>query len=280
MKSTTKKKITKVFICYIPILAFTVFTIFPFYWFLCTSLKEESSIMELPIRYIPTPFTLDNYKNMLSSLGFDKYFMNGLFVSITTTIVIMVVAIWGGFALSRYKFKGKKFTFFTLLITQMMPGVVLLIPLFTIFNKLHLINSLWSLVIVNTTVNLPFCMIMMSGFFSGIPSTLEEAAQIDGCSIWKAIFRIVVPAVMPGVVSCGAFAFVNTWNEFVYALNFINDSDKFTLPVGLSMMKGEFTVNYGGLAAGTIVALIPVLLIFCYIQKYLVQGLAAGAVKG
>lgn len=280
MKRKTKKNLKKIFGCYIPILLFTIFTIFPFYWFLCTSLKQESSIMELPIRYIPTPFTLDNYKNMLESMGFDRYFFNSLFVSILTTVIVMIVAIWGGFAISRYKFRGKKFTFFLLLITQMLPGVVILIPLFTVFNSLGLINNLWSLVITNTTVNLPFCMIMMSGFFSGIPSTLEEAAQIDGCSIWKAIFKIVVPAIMPGIVSSAAFAFVNSWNEFVYALNFINDSNKFTLPVGLSMMKGEFTVNYGGLAAGTIVALIPVLLIFCYIQKYLVQGLAAGAVKG
>lgn len=236
--------------------------------------------MQLPMRYIPVPFTLDNYINMLTSMNFGRYFLNGLFVSVTTTIAIVLIAIWGGFALSRYKFRGKKFTFFLLLITQMLPGVVILIPLFEIFNKLHLINNLWSLVIVNTTVNLPFCMIMMSGFFSGVPATLEEAAQIDGCSIWKAIFKVVVPAVLPGIVSSGAFAFVNSWNEFVYALNFINDSDLFTLPVGLSMMKGEFTVNYGGLAAGIIVALIPVLLIFCYIQKYLVKGLAAGAVKG
>ena len=267
MKRAAKKKWKKIFGCYIPILLFTIFTIFPFYWFLCTSFKEESSIMELPIRYIPVPFTLDNYKNMLASMGFDRYFFNSLFVSVLTTVIVILVAIWGGFAISRYKFRGKKFTFFLLLITQMLPGVVILIPLFTVFNRLGLINNLWSLVITNTTVNLPFCMIMMSGFFSGIPSTLEEAAQIDGCSIWKAI-------------SSAAFAFVNSWNEFVYALNFINDSSKFTLPVGLSMMKGEFTVNYGGLAAGTIVALIPVLLVFCYIQKYLVQGLAAGAVKG
>lgn len=280
MKAATKRKIIKVFNCYIPILIFTVLTIFPFYWILCTSLKEESSIMQLPMRYIPVPFTLDNYINMLTSMNFGRYFLNGLFVSVTTTIAIVLIAIWGGFALSRYKFRGKKFTFFLLLITQMLPGVVILIPLFEIFNKLHLINNLWSLVIVNTTVNLPFCMIMMSGFFSGVPATLEEAAQIDGCSIWKAIFKVVVPAVLPGIVSSGAFAFVNSWNEFVYALNFINDSDLFTLPVGLSMMKGEFTVNYGGLAAGIIVALIPVLLIFCYIQKYLVKGLAAGAVKG
>ena len=279
MKRAAKKKWKKIFGCYIPILLFTIFTIFPFYWFLCTSFKEESSIMELPIRYIPVPFTLDNYKNMLASMGFDRYFFNSLFVSVLTTVIVILVAIWGGFAISRYKFRGKKFTFFLLLITQMLPGVVILIPLFTVFNRLGLINNLWSLVITNTTVNLPFCMIMMSGFFSGIPSTLEEAAQIDGCSIWKAIFKIVVPAIMPGVVSSAAFAFVNSWNEFVYALNFINDSSKFTLPVGLSMMKGEFTVNYGGLAAGKNVAPIPMLLIFCYIQKNFVQGLAAGGVK-
>lgn len=275
-----KKAVQKIFLCYLPILLFAIFTIFPFYWMLCTALKEESTIMELPIRYWPKELTLDNFQRILTSMGFDRYFLNSLFVSVITTILIMVVAIWGGFALSRYNFRGKKFTFMLLLVTQMLPGVVILIPLFTIFNNLGLINNLWSLIIVNTTVNLPFCMIMMKGFFSGIPSTLEEAAQIDGCSIWKAIFRVVLPAVMPGVVSSGCFAFVNAWNEFVYALNFINDSNKFTLPVGLSMMKGEFTVDYGGLAAGVIVALIPVLLIFCYIQKYLVQGLSAGAVKG
>ena len=275
-----KKAVKKIFLCYLPILLFAIFTIFPFYWMLCTALKEESTIMELPIRYWPKELTLDNFQRILTSMGFDRYFLNSLFVSVITTILIMVVAIWGGFALSRYNFRGKKFTFMLLLVTQMLPGVVILIPLFTIFNNLGLINNLWSLIIVNTTVNLPFCMIMMKGFFSGIPSTLEEAAQLDGCSIWKAIFRVVLPAVMPGVVSSGCFAFVNAWNEFVYALNFINDSNKFTLPVGLSMMKGEFTVDYGGLAAGVIVALIPVLLIFCYIQKYLVQGLSAGAVKG
>lgn len=279
-RKETNKKIYKFFTCFLPITICTLITLFPYYWFICTSFKEESSIMKLPIRYLPIPFTLDNYKSILSSMGFDKYFINSLFVSINTTFLVMIIAIFGGYALSRYKFKGKKATFFLLLITQMLPGVVILIPLFTIFNKLNLINNLYALIITNTTVNLPFCMIMMSGFFSSVPPTLEEAAQIDGCSIWTAIFRIVVPAVLPGVVSSSAFAFVNTWNEFVYSLNFINDSEKFTLPVGLSMMKGEFTVNYGGLAAGTIIALIPVLIIFCFIQKYLVEGLTAGAVKG
>lgn len=264
----------------LPILFFLAFTLFPFYWFIITSLKDERSIMQLPLRYIPKSITFDNYKNVLSGMGFDRYFLNSIFMSVTTTLIIMLVAILGGYSISRFRFRGKGFTFGLLLVTQMLPGVVILIPLFSIFAKMGLINSLWSLVLVNTTVNLPFCLITMSGFFSGIPNTLEEAAQIDGCTQIGAIFRIVVPAIMPGIVSASAFAFVNSWNEFVYALNFINDSKKFTLPVGLSMMKGEFTVNYGSLAAGTIIALIPVLLVFCYIQKYLVKGLAAGAVKG
>lgn len=280
MSRKHRKKLIKIFACYIPVAVCVAFTLFPYYWFLCTSLKTESSIMKLPLRYIPVPFTFENYKTMLINMGFDKYFINSLFVSVTTTFLIIIIAILGGYAISRYKFKGKKFTFFLLLVTQMLPGVVILIPLFTIFNKMGLINNLWSLIITNTTVNLPFCMIMISGFFSSVSPALEEAALIDGCSIWRAIFRIVVPTILPGIVSAAAFAFVNSWNEFVYALNFINDASKFTLPVGLSMMKGEFTVNYGGLAAGTIVALIPVLIMFCFIQRYLVEGLSAGAVKG
>ena len=236
--------------------------------------------MHLPIRYIPTPFTTENYSSMLSSLGFESYILNSFIVSSTTTILVVIVAIFGGYAISRYKFRGKTITFGGMLVTQMLPGVVILIPLFRIFNSLGLINNLLSLTITYTATNLPFCIIMISGFFSAIPTTLEEAAQIDGCSLPKAIVRIVIPAILPGVVTTGAYAFVNSWNEFVYALNFINDNKKFTLPVGLSMMQGEFSVNYGGLAAGTVVALIPALLMFCYIQKYLVQGLAAGAVKG
>lgn len=274
------KSLKKIFLCYIPIFVCTLLTLFPYYWILCTSLKPESTIMKLPLKYFPNPITGDNYVRITANFGFTHYFLNSLIVAVTTTVIIILVAIMGGYAVSRYKFKGKKGFMMLMLLTQMLPGVVILIPLFGIFNKLGLINNLWSLVITNLAINLPFCLIMISGFFSSIPPTLEEAAQIDGCSRWRAIFTIVVPAIMPGIVSSGAFAFVNAWNEFVFSLNFLNSAAKFTLPIGLSMMKGEFSVNYGGLAAGTVIALIPVLLIFCYIQKYLVKGLASGAVKG
>ena len=153
MKRTTKKRIIKTFTCYIPVAVVTIIMLFPFYWFLNTSLKEQGSIMKLPVKYLPDPFTMDNYASMLSSMGFDKYFLNSLFVSIVTTIFVIAIAIMGGYAISRYKFRGKKFVFLLLLVTQMLPGVVILVPLFTIFNNMGLINNLWSLVIVNTTVN-------------------------------------------------------------------------------------------------------------------------------
>lgn len=272
--------IRRSFSLHLPLLIFLLFTVFPFYWMLSTSFKVERSILQKNLEYWPSVFTFDNYVMMFENMGFDKYFSNSLFVSLTTTAIIMVLATLGGYALARYNYKGKKLTFGILLLTQMLPGIVILVPLFQIFNNLRLINNLWSLVLTYTAINLPFCMITMSSFFASIPRTLEEAAQIDGCSTVGAIVRIVLPTLLPGVIATGAFAFVNGWNEFVFSLNFINSSRKFTLPVGLSMMKGEFTVNYGGLAAGCITALIPVLILFAYIQKYLVSGLAAGAVKG
>lgn len=236
--------------------------------------------MSSALTYWPQVFTFGNYSKVWSSIGFDTYFFNSLFCSTLTVVIVTVVAILGGYSLARYKFKGKNFVLILLLLTQMIPGIILVIPLFKTYLGLKLNNTLYSLIITYITTNLPFCMIMMSGFFSGLPKELEEAAQIDGCSLLGSVFRILIPTIAPGIVATGAYAFVNSWNDFVYALNFINDKSKFTIPVGLSMMKGEFTIEYGALCAGCIIALIPVILLFSYIQKYLVAGLASGAVKG
>lgn len=279
MSMKSKKKMRKVLTCYIPVVVWVLITIFPYYWFINISLTDNSMIMKLPVYYYPHFFSFDNYKKILTAMDFAQNFKNSLIVATLTTFVIILLSIFGGYAMSRYKFKAKSGVMLLLLLTQMFPGIILLIPLFSVFVKLHIYDNLLSLVIVNATTNLPFCMIMCCGFYAGVPITLEEAAQIDGCTTIQALFKIVVPAILPGIVTCGAFAFVNSWNEFVYALNFINTSSKFTIPVALSMMQGEFTVNYGGIAAGTIIALIPVLLIFAYIQKYLVAGMS-GAVKG
>lgn len=264
----------------LPLAIFLVIIIFPFFWILSTSMKEPQEIMASVLTYIPRKVTFANYKKVWSSIGFNQYFFNSFCASGAAVINVTIVSLLGGYALARYQFAGKGLMMMLLLLTQMIPGIILVIPLFKVWLQLHLNNTLYSLILTYSTTQLPFCMIMMSGFFSGLPKELEEAAQIDGCTLLGALFRILIPTIAPGIVATGAFAFVNSWNDFVYALNFINNQKLFTLPVGLSMMKGEFTIDYGALCAGCIISLIPVLLLFAYIQKYLVKGLAAGAVKG
>ncbi|MBE5986633.1 multiple sugar transport system permease protein [Lacrimispora xylanisolvens] len=280
MSNKTKKRLIRIFTVNIPLVVLFIITIFPLYWTIVTSLKPENQIMKLPLKYWPSPITFDNYKYIWNNMGFDIYFWNSVMVTVISTVVCTVVSLFGGYAIARYPYKGKKLTYLILLVSQMFPGVVLMIPLFEIFKNMGIVNSPYSLILTYTTVRIPFCMIMISGFVAGVSPALEEAAQIDGCSVLGAITRIVVPTIAPGLVAAGAFAFVSSWNEYVYAFCFLSSERYFTLPIGLKLMKGEFSVAYGSLAAGCVMALIPVILLFAYIQKYLVSGLSAGAVKG
>lgn len=280
MSNKTKKRLIRIFTANIPLVVLFIITIFPLYWTIVTSLKPENQIMKLPLKYWPSPITFDNYKYIWNNMGFDIYFWNSVMVTVISTVVCTVVSLFGGYAIARYPYKGKKLTYLILLVSQMFPGVVLMIPLFEIFKNMGIVNSPYSLILTYTTVRIPFCMIMISGFVAGVSPALEEAAQIDGCSVLGAITKIVVPTIAPGLVAAGAFAFVSSWNEYVYAFCFLSSERYFTLPIGLKLMKGEFSVAYGSLAAGCVMALIPVILLFAYIQKYLVSGLSAGAVKG
>ena len=277
-KRKLKKRIIRIVTVNIPLIVLFLIIMFPIYWTVITSFKDESSMLQLPVKYWPSPFTFDNYKYIWDNMGFDHYFFNSLFVTGVSTIACTLISIFGGYAIARYKFKGKGASYLVLLISQMFPGVVLMIPLFVIFRNMGIVNSPYSLILTYATVRIPFCMIMMSGFVAGVSPALEEAAQIDGCSILQSIFKIVVPTIAPGIVAAGAFSFGSSWN--VYAFMFLTDEKLFTLPIGLRQMQGEFTVAYGSLAAGCVMALIPVLLLFAYIQKYLVSGLSSGAVKG
>ena len=167
-----------------------------------------------------------------------------------------------------------------LLCTQFVPGAMLLIPLFMIFKQLGLTSNLLALIITYSTFQLPFNSLLMSGFISNIPEALEEAAMVDGCSRLKAIFLIIFPILLPGIVATTVFTFINAWNEFLFALMFISKPALFTLPVGLRYMQGEFDIHYGALAAGSLISLLPAVILFAFVQKYLVQGMGSGAVKG
>lgn len=280
MDTQAKKGFSRFIFLIVPLAFFLIITLAPFYWIIITSLKTSTEVFAKPITYWPQQLTFENYVKLFKNLHFERYFLNSFIVSISVTFMVGVMSLIGGYAMSRYKFKGKALVYVLLLCTQMFPAVVLMIPLFETMNALRLINDLKSLIIVCACTNLPYCMFMMMGYYNAIPRTLEEAAMVDGCNLIQAVFRILLPAMKPSIVATGSYAFINSWNIYVYATAFITRKEKYTLPLALSIFQGESNTNYGGIAAACVVALIPALVLFGTIQKHLAGGATSGAVKG
>ncbi|MFB3169221.1 carbohydrate ABC transporter permease [Neobacillus sp. 179-C4.2 HS] len=276
---TANKKADKILTLYLPLTMLLSFTIFPIYWTLNTAFKPEGDIVKRPLQYLPVNPTTENFVTAWTNVGFATFFKNSLIVGVSTVLVVLVCSTLSGYALSRYQFKGKRSFMIMLLCTQFIPRAMMIIPLFVIFKNLGLISNPLSLIITYTAIEIPFTTILMSGFISNVPKELEEAAMIDGCSKLQSLRHVVFPLLLPGIVATGVFTFIYTWNEFLIALMLTNQQSKFTLPVGLSTMLGEFSINYGALAAGSVIALIPAVILFAYAQKHLVNGMG-GAVKG
>ncbi|MEO6082956.1 MAG: carbohydrate ABC transporter permease [Umezawaea sp.] len=260
---------------YLPLGLYLLFTLVPFYWMLVFAFRPTGSTA-----LVPWPITFEHFDTVWNGLGFGVFFTNSLLVAIGTLGVVSVLALMGGYALARFKFRGQRVFLLALLCTQFIPGAMMLIPLFVIFKNAGLLNSLTGLVIADTAFQLPLALILMSGFVRNIPIELEEAAMVDGCTRLRAFFAITLPLLRPALVAVGSFAFIGAWNNFLFALMFASRQDKFTLPVGLSYALGEFNTDFGALAAGGVVAAVPVVLVFAVVQRFLVQGLSAGAVKG
>ncbi|MEH7117503.1 carbohydrate ABC transporter permease [Neobacillus vireti] len=275
----TQKRVDRLFTFNLPILIMLAFTLFPLYWTLNTAFKHEGDIVKRPIGYIPVSPTIENFVSAWTNVGFSTYFKNSLIVGVCTVVIVLILSTLSGYALSRYQFKGKRAFLLMLLCTQFIPRSMLIIPLFIIFKNLGLISNPLSLIITYAAVEIPFTTVLMNGFISNVPRELEEAAMIDGCNRLQAIRYVIFPLLIPGIVATSVFTFIYTWNEFLIALMLTNQQGKFTLPIGLSYMMGEFNINYGALAAGSIIALIPAVILFAYAQKHLVNGMG-GAVKG
>jgi multiple sugar transport system permease protein len=270
---------TKFFTLYLPVVIILCFILFPFYWTLNTAFKPEGDILKQPLQYFPQSFTFDNFVMAWKNCNFSIYFKNSLFIALCTVFTVVTCATLVGYSISRYRFTGKKYFMLLLLCTQFVPGAMLIIPLFIIFKGLGLISNPLSLILVFTTFQIPFNSILMNGFITNIPRQLEEAAMVDGCNRIQAIYHVILPLLLPGLVATGVFTFIYAWNEFLYAFMLTNKMAAYNLSVGLSMMLGEFNINYGALAAGSVIALVPAILLFAYVQRYLVNGLG-GAVKG
>lgn len=260
---------------FLPLALYLIFTLVPFYWMINFALREAGSKSLFPM-----PVSLHSFDTIWNTVGFSTFLVNSFIVSIATLICTTILAVLGGYAVARYKFRGKGAFMLALLCTQFIPGAMMLIPLFEIFRTIGLLNSLTGLVIADTAFQLPLSLMLMSGFIRNVPMEIEEAAMVDGCSRFRAFFAVVLPLLKPALVAVGSFAFIGAWNNFLFAVMFINKQDRFTVPVGLSYMLGEFSVDFGSLAAGGVLAAIPVVLVFAVVQRFLVQGMSSGAVKG
>jgi multiple sugar transport system permease protein len=266
---------SRFFRLHLPLALYLLFTLIPFYWMLVFALRPTGETA-----LVPWPITFEHFDTVWNGIGFGLFFQNSLIIALGTLVTVTVFALMGGYALARFKFRGQRVFLLALLCTQFIPGAMMLIPLFVIFKSAGLLNSLTGLVIADTAFQLPLALILMSGFVRNVPVELEEAAMVDGCSRLRAFFAVTLPQLRPALVAVGSFAFIGAWNNFLFALMFASRQDKFTLPVGLSYALGEFNTDFGALAAGGVVAAVPVVLVFAVVQRFLVQGLSAGAVKG
>ncbi|WP_376732841.1 carbohydrate ABC transporter permease [Streptomyces broussonetiae] len=260
---------------YLPLSIYLLFTLIPFYWMLLFALRPAGSTS-----LVPWPVTFEHFEKVWTERGFGTYFENSVYVGIATLVTTTVVALAGGYALARFDFRVKRAFMLALLCSQFVPGALLLVPLFEIFAELQMINSLGSVIIAETVFQLPLSMILISNFIKNVPYSLEEAAWVDGCSRFTAFRLVVLPLLRPGLIAVGSFAFVHSWNHFLFALMFLNNQGKQTIPVGLNTLMSADSVDLGALAAGGIVAAVPVVLVFAFIQKWLITGFSAGAVKG
>ncbi|HEX9447127.1 MAG TPA: carbohydrate ABC transporter permease [Dongiaceae bacterium] len=275
-----KRKIAGIAAHRLAVLVYIVVALFPLYWLLKVSVTPNDLLYSEGVRLWPSRTSFEHYAFVLEHSDFPRFFRNSLIVSGSTAIIVTILSASAGYALSRFTFRGKYWIVALMLLTQMFPLVMLVAPIFKLLSPLGLTNSLGGLVIVYVVFNLPFATFLMQSFFDGIPKDLEEAAMIDGATRFRAFTQIILPLTLPGIAATLGFVFTAAWSELLFALMLISSSDASTFPVGLLSFVSKFSVDFGQMMAAGVLALIPACLFFLLIQRYLVQGLTAGAVKG
>ena len=254
--------------------------LFPFYWMTITSFKTEDQKRSLVSMFWPSPFVVENYTQLLTKTDFAIWYRNSALVAISSTLVATAIGTIGAYALARLRFLGRAFLSSATLITYLVPPSILFIPLYAQIRTMGLADSLAGLVAAYPSFTVPFVTWLLMGYFGSIPEELEEAAMIDGATRFGAFRRIILPLAAPGVLAAGLFAFTQAWNEFLYALVFISDVKQRTLPVGLSTFITGDVYGWGYLMAGAVLTTLPVIGVYTYLQRYMVEGLTAGSVKG
>src|ERR1700710_80038 len=261
-----------------------IFTVLPMAWMVLTSIKTQFAALQYPPQWWPKEPTLDNYTKLLdptNSIGqqFLRYFWDSFYVSMATTIIGVIVAVPAAYAFSRFRFPGRTALFFSVLLRNMFPAVVFLMPLFLLMRWLGLVNTHGSLILTYLTFGLPLSIWLLKGFYDNIPIQLEQAARIDGATRLQAFVVIVMPLSVPGIIATAIYSFIGAWNEYIYAYTFLSKNDQLTLPIGIQRFFSENTTDFPGLMAASFMMSVPVVVLFLVLQRYFVRALTEGAVK-
>jgi multiple sugar transport system permease protein len=263
---------------YVLLIIGAVIMVVPFAYLLSTSFKTHLTLFELPPQFIPKHPTTDNYTSVWSSNSFGRYFFNSAVVAVISTTLSVLLSAMMAYAFARFDF-GQKLAFWLLLVGLMVPGMMLLIPQFLLAKQLHIINSLTGLVVFYVASNLALNTFLLRGFFEEIPWELEEAMIVDGAGPTRRFAQLILPLSRPALATVSIFSFLASWDEYVWALTIINDPDKRTLPIAISLFQGQHLTDWGLVFAGSAVAVAPVIVVFVIFQRQLISGLANGALK-
>ncbi len=265
---------------YAGLVTFALFSVFPLYWMLASSVRPYVELTATPPKLFSTSFDLGSYATVLRSSPFLRMFRNSLVVSTITTAITVALGAMAGYSLARMRFRGRLLVSRSVLLAYIFPQILLVVPLFVTMVRMGLANSFTGLIITYLTFSFPFCMWMLTAYFQGVPQELEQAALIDGASNFGVFWRIVLPLARPGLAAAAIFTFIHAWNEFLYALVLLNSQNNQTLSIGLYRMVGGELMRWAELLASTSMMVLPILAAFLFLQRHFVTGLTAGAVKG
>lgn len=252
----------------------------PFVYMVSTSFKTQAYVLEIPPRFIPDPATVDNYVRAWTSQDFSRYALNSVIVSVSSTLLAVVLSSMMAYAFSRFDFPGKEWFFRALLLGLMIPGMMLVIPQFILARSWHLYDNLLGLIVFYVAGNLAFNTFLLRGFFDSIPRELDEAMEVDGANAWTRYWRLSMPLARPALATTTIFTFLATWDEFTWALTIVNSPKNRTLPIAIQMFHGQNATQWGLVFAASLIAIIPVIIVYLVFQRHFVQGLTTGAVKG
>jgi multiple sugar transport system permease protein len=259
---------------------FVLVVLVPFWWIATMSFKTYEQIQFAQSIYIPRPFTWENYTSLWLETRFPLWFRNSVITAVAVTVITTVIACLSGYAVARLRFPGREVIATLILVLYLVPPALLFIPLYRVLAELGATNSLFALFLSYPTFTVPFCTWLLIGFFKALPTELEEAALVDGATRPQALVRVLLPLAAPGIVASAIFAFTLSWNEFLYALIFITDETAITVPVGLNLLIYGDVFHWGQLMAASVITTVPVVALYMFIHRWMVEGLAAGSVKG